>query len=115
MANNIAFQPMGNTVVATAASANTQGDAVAITAVSPVNQYLVFNPDKDDPVFVAYGDTANVTATIPDANGAAVVSVAPYTERCFTGPQVSSTKTVYVRIISTHNNAKLFITPGEGF
>jgi len=56
-----------------------------------------------------------VTATIPDANGAAVVSVAPYTERCFTGLQVSSTKTVYVRIISTHNNAKLFITPGEGF
>jgi len=115
MANNIAFQSMGNTVVATAATANTQGDAVAITAVSPVNQYLVFNPDKDDPVFVAYGDTANVTATIPDANGAAVVSVAPYTERCFTGLQVSSTKTVYVRIISTHNNAKLFITPGEGF
>ena len=115
MANNIAFQAMGNTVVVTAATANTQGDAVAITAVSPVNQYLVFNPDKDDPVFVAYGDTANVTATIPDANGAAVVSVAPYTERCFTSLQVSATKTVYVRIISTHNNAKLFITPGEGF
>ena len=115
MANNIPFQPMGNCVVATAATANVQGNVVAITAVSPVNQYLVFNPDKNDPVFVAYGETSNLTATIPDGNSAAVVAIAPYTERTFTGPQVSPTKTVYVRIISTHNNAKLYITPGEGF
>jgi hypothetical protein len=115
MANNIAFQPMGNCVVATADSANTQGNVVAITAVSPVNQFLVFNPDKNDPVFVAFGESANITAAIPDGNSAAVVAIAPYTERCFTGPQVSSTKTIYVRIISTHNNAKLFIMPGEGF
>ena len=115
MANNIPFQPMGNCVVAIAATANTQGDVVAITAVSPVNQYLVFNPDKNDPVFVAYGETSNLTAIIPDGNSAAVVAIAPYTERTFTGPQVSPTKTVYVRIISTHNNAKLYITPGEGF
>jgi hypothetical protein len=114
MANNIAFQPMGNCVVATAATANTQGNVVSITAVSPVNQYLVFNPDKNDPVFVAYGQTSNITATIPDSNGAPVVAVAPYTEMVFTGPQVSPTKTVYVRIISTHNNAKLYIMPGEG-
>ena len=65
MANNIPFQPMGNTVVATAASSNTQGNVVAITAVSPVNQYFVFNPNKDNPVFVAYGETANITASIP--------------------------------------------------
>jgi dipeptidyl aminopeptidase/acylaminoacyl peptidase len=115
MANNIPFQPMGNCVVVTAATANAQGNVVAITAVSPANQYLVFNPDKDDPVFVAYGESTNITATIPDGNSSAVVAIAPYTERCFTGPQVSATKTVYVRIISTHNNAKLFITPGEGF
>jgi hypothetical protein len=114
MANNIAFQPMGNCVVATAATANAQGNVVSITAVSPVNQYFVFNPDKNDPVFVAYGETSNLTATIPDENGAPVVAIAPYTEKVFTGPQVSSTKTVYVRIISTHNNAKLYITPGEG-
>ena len=114
MANNIAFQPMGNCVVATAVTANTQGNVVAITAVSPVNQYFVFNPDKNDPVFVAYGQTSDITATIPDANGAPVVAIAPYTEKVFTGPQCSPTKTVYVRIISTHNNAKLYITPGEG-
>ena len=114
MANNIPFQPMGNCVVATAATANTQGNVVGITAVSPVNQFYVFNPDKNDPVFVAYGETSNITATIPDGNSAAVVAIPPYNSKVFTGPQVSSTKTVYVRIISTHNNAKLYITPGEG-
>ena len=115
MANNIPFQPMGNCVVATAATANTQGNVVAITAVSPVNQFYVFNPEKNDPVFVAYGETANITATIPDGNSAPVVGIPPYSSKVFTGPQVSSTKTVYVRIIATHNNAKLYITPGEGF
>jgi len=114
MAANIPFQPMGNCVVATAASSNTQGNVFAITAVSPVNQYYVFNPNKDNPVFVAYGLTANITATIPDGNSAAVVAIPPYNAKVFTGPQVSNTQTVYVRIISPHNNAELYITPGEG-
>lgn len=114
MANNIAFQPMGNCVVATAASANTQGNVVAITAISPVNQYYVFNPSKDYPVFVAYGLTANITATVPDGNSAAVVAIAPYAHKVFTGPQVSTTQSVYVRIVAPHNNAELYITPGEG-
>lgn len=114
MANNIAFQPMGNCVVVTAASANTQGNVVTINAVSPSNQYYVCNPDKDYTVFVAYGETANITATIPDGNSSPVVAIAPQAERVFTGPQCSSTKTVYVRIIAPHNNAKLYITPGEG-
>lgn len=114
MANNIAFQPMGNCVVATAATANLQGNVVTITAVSPVNQYFVFNTDKNDPVFVAYGETANITAAIPTEAGAAVVAIAPYTEKVFTGPQCSLTKTTYVRIIAPHNNAKIYITPGEG-
>ena len=114
MANNIAFQPMGNCVVATAASSGTQGNVAAITAVSPVNQYYVFNPNKDNPVFVAYGETSNITASIPDGNSAAVVAIPPYASKTFTGPQCSSTKTVYVRIIAPHNNASLYITPGEG-
>jgi hypothetical protein len=115
MANNIAFQPMGNTTVAFAATGNVAGNVAVITAVSPCNQYFVFNPDKNDPVFVAYGETDSVTAVIPtDGNSAAVVAIAPYTEKTFTGLQVSATKTVYVRIISTHNNARLYITPGEG-
>ena len=114
MANNIAFQPMGNCVVATAASSNTQGNVVSITAVSPVNQYLVFNTDKNDPVFVAHGETSNITATIPTESGAAVVAIPPYSEKIFTWQQCSATKTIYARIIAPHNNAKLYITPGEG-
>lgn len=114
MANNIAFQPMGNCVVATAATANTQGNVVTISAVSPVNQYYVSNPDKNNPIFVAYGETANITATIPDGNSSPVVAIPPYADKVFTGPQCSATKSVYVRIIAEHNNAKLYITPGEG-
>ncbi len=115
MANNIPFQPMGNCVVVTASTANTQGDVESITAVSPVNQYYVFNPNKDNPVFAAYGETENITASIPNGSGAPVVAIPPYTSKVFTGPQVSATKTIYVRIISPHNNAQLYIVPGEGF
>lgn len=114
MANNIPFQPMGNCVVATAATANTQGNVVSISATSPVNQYLVFNTDKNDPVFVTHGQTSNITATIPTESGADVVAIPPYAEKVFTWQQCSSTKTVYVRIIAAHNNAKIYITPGEG-
>ena len=115
MANNIAFQPMGNCVIVTATTANVQGNVAAVTAVSPVNQYLVFNIDKNDPVFVAYGETANLTAIIPtEGNSSSVVAIAPYTEKVFTGPQSSSTKTIYVRIIAPHANAKIYIMPGEG-
>jgi hypothetical protein len=105
---------MGNCVVAVASSANTQGNVVTINAVSPVNQYLVFNTSKDYPVFVAYGQTSNITASIPTSSGAAVVAIPPYSEKVFTGPQCSSTKTVYARIIAPHNNAEIYITPGEG-
>jgi len=42
------------------------------------------------------------------------VAIPPYGQRVFTGPQCSPTKTVYLRIISPHNNAELYVTPGEG-
>ena len=114
MANNIPFQPMGNCVVATAATANTQGNVVAITSVSPVNQYFVSNPDKNDPVFVAYGKTVDITATIPDGNSSAVLAIPPYEGRVFSGPQTLPGSPTYIRIIAPHNNAKLYVTPGEG-
>ena len=114
MANNIAFQAMGPTVHISAATANVQSNVVSITAVSPVNQYLVMNMDKNDPVFVAYGETSNITATIPNGGPANVVFLPPYEARVFTGPQASSTKTVYARIIAPHNNAVVYVTPGEG-
>lgn len=115
MANNIPFQQMGPTVKIIAASANTEGNVVSITANSPCNQYFVTNTDKNDPVFVAYGETANITAVIPDGNAAAVVTIPPYTSKVFTGPQVSPTKTVYARCIGPHANATVYVCPGEGF
>lgn len=115
MANNIPFQQMGPLVVLTASTANVQGNVVSITAVSPSNQYYVSNPDKDNGVFIAYGETANVTATIPNGAPANVIYIPPYTSKVFTGPQCSSTKTVYARMIAEHNNAECFVCPGEGF
>jgi DNA-binding beta-propeller fold protein YncE len=115
MANNIAFQPMGALVVMTASSANVQGNVVTITASSPSNQYYVSNPDKDNGIFVAYGQTANITASIPvEGTPANVVYIPPYTSKVFTGPQCSATKTVYARMIGPHNNAVCYVCPGEG-
>ena len=114
MANNIAFQPMGPTVSVTASTANTQGNVVAITAVSPVNQYFVSNPDITYGVFIAYGDTDQITAAIPNGTPENVVYIPAYSYKVFTGPQVSATKTIYVRTIATHNNSVVYICPGEG-
>lgn len=114
MANNIPFQPMGPTVKIFAATANTQGNVVTITAFSPCQQYMVTNTDKNDPVFVAYGTTANITAVIPDGSAQNVVTIPPYTTKVFTGPQVSTTANVYARCIAPHNNATVWVMPGEG-
>jgi hypothetical protein len=115
MATNIAFQPMGNTRWLLLPRVTWRVTWPSLLRLAHATNTLSFNPDKNDPVFVAYGETDSVTAVIPtDGNSAAVVAIAPYTEKTFTGLQVSATKTVYVRIISTHNNARLYITPGEG-
>jgi hypothetical protein len=61
MANNIPFQPMGNTVVVTAASSNTQGECCGYHCCQPGEPISSCSTrDKDNPVFVAYGDTANM-------------------------------------------------------
>jgi hypothetical protein len=114
VANNIAFQQMGPTVRITASTANTQGNIVEITATSPVNQYFVSNPDLNNGVFVAYGETEEVAAVIPNGEPANVIYIPAYAYKVFTGPQCSPTKTVYARIISEANNAVIFVAPGEG-
>lgn len=114
MANNIAFQPMGNTYRIVLPTANT-AVTVAVTANSPSNQYLINNHDASNkPVYVRVGD-ANVTATLP-ASGTPgnTIPVPASTKYVVTGPQTSSTKTVFVSAIAEHNNAEVFITPGEG-
>lgn len=116
MANNIAFQQMGPTYEISATTANAQGNVVIITATSPVNQYFVSNPDPNNGVFVAYGNTSSITATIPDGTGegANVIYIPAYGYKVFSGPQCSPTKNVYARIISTSANAKIYVCAGEG-
>lgn len=114
MANNIAFQPMGNTVCIALPTANVPV-TVAVTANSPSNQYLINNHDAaNKPVYVRVGD-ANVAATLPvSGTPGNTIPVPASTKYVVTGPQTSSTKTVFVSAIAEHNNAEVFITPGEG-
>jgi len=114
MANNIAFQPMGNTFKISLPTANT-AVTIEVTANSPSNQYLLGNHDAaNKPVYVRIG-TSNVTATLPDANAAGNTFLVPVNCKfVVSGPQTSTTKTVYVSAIAQHNNAEVFITPGEG-
>jgi hypothetical protein len=114
VANNIAFQPMGNTYKIALPTANT-AVTIEVTADSPSNQYLMANHDAaNKPVYVRVG-TANVTATLPASGTPGNTLLVPVNCKVvFTGPQTSSTKTVYVSAIAEHNNAEVYITPGEG-
>jgi hypothetical protein len=114
MANNIPFQPMGSTYKVVLPTANT-AVTVSVTATSPSNQYLIGNHDATNkPVYVRIGDT-NVAATLPaDGVPGNTVMVPANTKFVMTGPQSSTTKTVYVSVIAEHNNAECYVTPGEG-
>jgi hypothetical protein len=114
VANNIAFQPMGNTYKISLPTANT-AVTVEITADSPSNQYLLQNHDATSkPVYVRVGQS-NVTATLPAVGvpGNTVV-VPPNCKFVVSGPQTNSGKVVYVSAIAEHNNAEVYVTAGEG-
>lgn len=114
MANNIAFQPMGNTYKISLPTANT-AVTIEVTSDSPSNQYLMGNHDAaNKPVYVRVG-TSNVTATLPASGTPGNTMVVPANCKfVLSGPQTSSTKTVYVSAIAEHNGAEVYITPGEG-
>jgi hypothetical protein len=63
MANNIAFQPMGNTSVLAVAATSAN---VAVTASSPVNQFMIANIGSNA-AFVNIGTSNAVTAVVPTA------------------------------------------------
>ena len=114
MANNIPFQPMGKTYQVTAgATANT----ITITADSPVNQYLVVSHEKTNgtghPVYVRISATS-ANAAVPGANAAYGIPIPPGHMFVFTGPQCSSSKTVYFSAIAENDAPEIYITPGEG-
>ena len=97
MANNIAFQPMGNTSVlaVTATSANT-----AVTAVSPVNQFLIANVGTN-PAFLNISSSSSVAAVVPTAGTPAAGFCIPGgTVKVVSSIQSSPTQTMYVAAIS---------------
>lgn len=114
MANNIPFQPMGKTYrVIAGSSANT----ITITSDSPVNQFLVVSHEKTNgtghPVYVRISATME-NAALPTANASYGIPIPPGHMFVFTGPQCSTSKTVYFSAISENDSPEIYITPGEG-
>jgi len=110
MANNIAFSPMGNTSVLIC---GTSANNVAVTAYSPVNQFMCVNTGTV-PVFLVAGTTAP-TAVIPTPStpnnawclGAGSTKVVTYN-------QAAANTTVYFGGITSTSSANVYITGGEG-
>jgi len=113
MANNIAFQPMGKTYKIEAPVANT-AVTISVTADSPCNQYYVSNHQAAGKGCYVRIGTSNVAAVLPTASGEYSMLVPPSTRLVFTGPQCSSSTTVYVSLIGENNDAEIYVTPGEG-
>ena len=110
MANNIAFQPMGNTsvIAVTATSANT-----SVTAISPVNQFMIANTGSN-PAFVNISTSSSVAAVVPTAGSPAAGFCIPAgAVKVVSAVQSSPTQTMYVAAIGSANTT-IYITPGEG-
>ena len=116
MANNISFSPMGKTnrVNATSGAANN----VTITSDSPCQQYLLYNGDATNDLFVWLSPSTSpvnvAIATGSDGNAAYGVIVDKDSWRIITGPQSSSTTSINVSVRSLAGTPFLYITPGEG-
>ena len=110
MANNIAFQPMGNTAVL---SVTTSSSNVSVTASSPVNQFLIANTGTN-PAFLNIANVSTVTAVVPTSGSPSAGFCIPAGAlKVISSIQSSPTQTMYVAGIGTANTT-LYITPGEG-
>ena len=114
MANNIPFQPMGKTVQITTNAATPTNKT--ITAVSPVQQYMLVN-HASQPVYVWISSSDSpVNVAVPNATTAQYAIVIPPTSiKVITGPQCSGTANVQASAISESGTPDIYITPGEGF
>jgi hypothetical protein len=111
MANNIAFQATGNTVVVATTTANT---AVTkdVTGNTPSNQYRLTSANTA--AFVRISES-NVAAVLPSSTTSQPGFWLTSGETAVvTAVQTSSTKTVYVSVISDVANATVLVVPGEG-
>jgi hypothetical protein len=115
MANNIAFQAMGNTVaVLVNGTANVQSNVFTITATSPVNQYCVVNADPNNNVYIWINPTNNFNVALPETVSNLVHALPAYGYRVVTGPQCGPNSPVYARVIGEGANACVYVQPGEG-
>jgi len=114
MANNIAFQAMGNTVACVASAANSQSTVSTITANTPCQQYLLTNQDTVNVAFVQISTSSTFNVALPtNTVSQQVFPVLPFDQKVVTAPQVSATANVYARVISI-GTTTVYITPGEG-
>jgi hypothetical protein len=115
MANNIAFQPMGNCVaVSVTGAANTQSNVFTITSTSPVNQYYIVNDSPNNNIYVWISSSNTFNVALPETSSNLVVPLPAYGYRVISGPQVSPTANVYAKVIGDGVNATCYVTPGEG-
>ena len=110
MANNIAFQPMGKTVLlsCTNSSAN-----VVVTADSPVNQVYIVNT-SGNAAFVNISTLANVTSAVANATTSQYGLCIPANGQKVLSSLQCWSANVYVAGITSTGTASLYITPGEG-
>ena len=113
MANNIAFQPMGQTY---RLNLTTTSAEVAVNADSPCNQIRVHNGTAGE-VFVRFSATTGQAAAIP-ASGTPAYGMILHNNSTavFTVPQaaISAQSTLYVSGIVASGTGIVYITPGEG-
>jgi hypothetical protein len=110
MANNIAFQPMGKTVLLSSTSSSSN---VAVTADSPVNQLYISNTGNSD-VYLVTGTSTPLASVKPTAGTPQYgFSIPAGTAKVISNLQTGANATIYVAGISA-NACSIYITPGEG-
>ena len=111
MANNIAFQPMGNTV---ALSVTGTSSNASITASSPVNQLMIVNTGANA-AYIVITTTASPTATLPTVGTSQPgFMVGAGATKVISTNQASPTATIYAAGIASGGTNVVYITPGEG-
>ena len=110
MANNIAFQPMGKTVLL---SCTTTTSNATVTADSPVNQVYIVNT-SGNAAFVNVSTAANLTSAVANATTSQYGLCIPANAFKVLSTQQYWSANVYVAGITSTGTASLYITPGEG-
>lgn len=110
MANNIAFQPMGKTVLLSCTNSSSNA---TVTADSPVNQLYIVNT-SGNAAFVNVSTLANVTSAVANATTAQYGLCIPANGSKVISTLQSWSTNVYIAGITSTGTASLYVTPGEG-